>query len=215
MALPTYINYYNSPNEAIAQSSGLNTALAMKNDPNAKVAWNNITGAMQDYTNSINAGLENKNIWNTYNDHLAAYNHNRYGYNAGLRNNSFVDNAQRTQFAIDSDKAVTLGYGNSVGDLKYSPGAADYLNATIKNLEEANKPGFFGNVWNKILEQPGAFTQSALNIWNGYNAYRANKDYMNLARESFDLQKQQYLDREERTKKEFEALQSRRAGSSL
>lgn len=86
---------------------------------------------------------------------------------------------------------------------------------TINKMYEDVKPGFFGNVWNKILEQPGAFTQSALNIWNGYNAYKASKDYMNLARDSFDLQKQQYLDREERTKKEFDALQSRRAGSSL
>lgn len=85
----------------------------------------------------------------------------------------------------------------------------------INKMYEDTKPGFFGNVWNKILEEPGAFTQSALNIWNGYNAYKANKDYMNLARDSFDLQKQQYLDREERTKKEFAALQSRRAGSSL
>lgn len=85
----------------------------------------------------------------------------------------------------------------------------------INKMYEDTKPGFFGNVWNKILEQPGAFTQSALNIWNGYNAYKASKDYMDLARDSFDLQKQQYLDREERTKKEFEALQSRRTGSSL
>ena len=85
----------------------------------------------------------------------------------------------------------------------------------LNKMYEDTKPGFFGNVWNKILEQPGAFTQSALNIWNGYNAYKASKDYMDLARDSFDLQKQQYLDREERTKKEFEALQSRRAGSSL
>lgn len=95
------------------------------------------------------------------------------------------------------------------------------LQNTLENFRKINainnevKPGFFGNVWNKILEQPGAFTQSALNIWNGYNAYKASKDYMDLARDSFDLQKQQYLDREERTKKEFEALQSRRAGSSL
>lgn len=86
---------------------------------------------------------------------------------------------------------------------------------TVLDMYNDAKPGFFGNIWNNILEAPGAFTKSALSIWNGYNAYKANKDYMNLARESFDLQKQQYLDREERTKKEFAALQSRRAGSSL
>lgn len=85
----------------------------------------------------------------------------------------------------------------------------------INKIYNDNKPGFFGNIWESITEQPGAFIGGALNIWNSYNAYKANKDYMNLARESFDLQKQQYLDREERSKKEFEALQSRRAGSSL
>lgn len=85
----------------------------------------------------------------------------------------------------------------------------------LNKMYEDVKPGFFGNIWESITKQPGAFIGGALNIWNSYNAYKANKDYMNLARESFDLQKQQYLDREERSKKEFEALQSRRAGSSL
>lgn len=78
-----------------------------------------------------------------------------------------------------------------------------------------NKPGFFGNIWNKIQEEPGAFIKGALSIWNSINANNLAKDYSKLMKDSFNLQKQQYLDREDRAKKEFAALQSRRAGSSL
>jgi hypothetical protein len=82
-------------------------------------------------------------------------------------------------------------------------------------MYEDTKPGFFGNIWNKVLEKPGAFIGGALDIWNSIRANDLAKDYSSMMKDSFNLQKQQYLDREDRAKQEFAALQSRRAGSSL
>lgn len=188
------------------------------------------------YMSALTKDPNNASIWKDSTDMLNRYAHNPQGFmqdfptyatnlNLYKRNTGTTDTNNAN--APDLSKPVASSLWNTAffGVDKY--GSAEDrakiagMENTLENYQILNKmyedvkPGFFGNVWNKILEQPGAFTKSALNIWNGYNAYKANKDYMNLARDSFDLQKQQYQDREERTKKEFEALQSRRAGSSL
>lgn len=187
--LHTYINKGNDYVQAYGNASRFTpTALNHKKiDLNALSTNNTATPA----SSTPNIGTNNSQIKDPLSNTMLEDFHNKRKYIA-LNGNA----DQRTQL-------------HQLGN--YSPENYE----TVLNMYNEVKPGFFGNIWNKILEQPGAFTQSALNIWNGYNAYKANKDYMNLARDSFDLQKQQYLDREERTKKEFEALQSRRAGSSL
>lgn len=96
-----------------------------------------------------------------------------------------------------------------------SSNIGDTSNLPPKDDDTKTKPGFFGNIWESIQEKPGAFIGGALNIWNSIRANDLAKDYYNLMKDSFNLQKQQYLDREDRAKKEFAALQSRRAGSSL
>lgn len=134
-----------------------------------------------------------------------------------------------SNLANESNKTPYVAYQNYMSALTKDPNnSAIWNNANnllsryasnpnkfMKDYGTKSKPGFFSNIWERIQEEPGAFIGGALDIWNSYSAYKANKDYMNLARESFDLQKQQYLDREDRAKKEFAALQSRRAGSSL
>ena len=138
--------------------------------------------------------------------------------NIGTNNSQIKDPLPNTMLEDFHDKRKYIALNGNAEQRTQMHQLGDYSPEnyeTVLNMYNDVKPGFFGNIWNKILEQPGAFAQSALNIWNSYNAYKANKDYMNLARESFDLQKQQYLDREDRAKKEFAALQSRRAGSSL
>ena len=187
--LHTYINKGNDYVQAYGDTSRFTpTALNHKKIDLSTLGTNNTTASA---SSTPNIGTTNSQIKDPLPNTLLEDYHNKRKYIA-LNGNA----EQRTQL-------------HQLGD--YSPENYE----TVLGMYNDVKPGFFGNIWNKILEEPGAFTQSALNIWNGYNAYKANKDYMNLARESFDLQKQQYLDREERTKKEFEALQSRRAGSSL
>lgn len=187
--LHTYINKGNDYVKAYGDTSRFTpTALNHKKIDLSTLGTNNTTAPA---SSTPNIGTNNNQIKDPLPNTMLEDFHNKRKYIA-LNGNA----EQRTQL-------------HQLGD--YSPENYE----TVLGMYNDVKPGFFGNIWNKILEEPGAFTQSALNIWNGYNAYKANKDYMNLARESFDLQKQQYLDREERTKKEFEALQSRRAGSSL
>lgn len=190
--LHTYINKGNDYVQAYGNASRFTpTALNHKKINLSTIGTNN-TAAPASSTSNIGTNNNNNNqIKDPLQNTLLEDFNNKRKYIA-LNGNA----EQRTQL-------------HQLGD--YSPENYE----TVLGMYNDVKPGFFGNIWNKILEEPGAFTQSALNIWNGYNAYKANKDYMNLARESFNLQKQQYLDREERTKKEFAALQSRRAGSSL
>jgi hypothetical protein len=102
------------------------------------------------------------------------------------------------------DRAKIAGMENTLENYKI-----------LNKMYEDTKPGFFGNIWNKITEEPGGFIGGALNIWNSIRANDLAKDYSSMMRDSFNLQKQQYLDREDRAKQEFAALQSRRAGSSL
>lgn len=115
--------------------------------------------------------------------------------------------------------ALTKDLNNNNNNNTIWKNATNFLNRYENNpqefMKDYTKPGFFGNIWNKIQEKPGAFMEGALNIWNSIRANDLAKDYSNLMKDSFNLQKQQYLDREDRAKKEFAALQSRRAGSSL
>lgn len=187
--LHTYINKGNDYVKAYGDASRFTpTALNHKKIDLSALGTNNTTAPA---SSTPNIGTNNSQIKDPLSNTLLEDFHNKRKYIA-LNG----DAEQRTQL-------------HQLGD--YSPENYE----TVLGMYNDVKPGFFGSIWNSIKEEPGAFTQSALNIWNTYNAYKANKDYMNLARESFDLQKQQYLDREERTKKEFAALQSRRAGSSL
>ena len=187
--LHTYINKGNDYVQAYGNASRFTpTALNHKKIDLSTLGTNNTTTPA---SGASNIGTNNSQIKDPLPNTMLEDFHNKRKYIA-LNGNA----EQRTQL-------------HQLGD--YSPENYE----TVLSMYNEVQPGFFGNIWNKILEEPGAFTQSALNIWNGYNAYKANKDYMNLARESFDLQKQQYQDREDRAKKEFAALQSRRAGSSL
>ena len=241
MAMPTYFPMTNNmntyTNNLSNQRAGLENLVKFKNDYGNTAAYKDFSGLMQEYTynpNQTPLWEGTQNMLHTYinkgNDYVKAYgdtsrftptalNHKKIDLSTLGTNNSQIkdplpnimleDFHNKRKYIALNGNAEQRTQLHQLGD--YSPENYE----TVLGMYNDVKPGFFGNIWNTILEEPGAFTQSALNIWNGYNAYKANKDYMNLARESFDLQKQQYLDREERTKKEFEALQSRRAGSSL
>lgn len=187
--LHTYINKGNDYVQAYGDTPRFTpTALNHKKIDLSTLGTNNTTTPASGVSN---IGTNNSQIKDPLPNTMLEDFHNKRKYIA-LNGNA----EQRTQL-------------HQLGD--YSPENYE----TVLSMYNEVQPGFFGNIWNKILEEPGAFMKGALNIWNGYNAYKANKDYMNLARESFDLQKQQYQDREDRAKKEFAALQSRRAGSSL
>lgn len=225
------------------QRAGLEKLVNFKNDYGNTAAYEDFSDLMQEYTynpNQTPLWEGTQNMLHTYinkgNDYVQAYgdtsrfaptalNHKKIDLSTlGTNNNNNNNNSQikdplpntlledfhnKRKYIALNGNAEQRTQLHQMGD--YSPENYE----TVLGMYNDVKPGFFGNIWESIQEQPGAFMQSALNIWNSYNAYKANKDYMNLARESFDLQKQQYLDREERTKKEFAALQSRRAGSSL
>lgn len=225
------------------QRAGLEKLVNFKNNYGNTAAYKDFSGLMQEYTynpNQTSLWEGTQNMLHAYinkgNDYVQAYgntsrftptalNHKKVDLSTLGTNNTTATTS--TSSTPDLHKPVASNLWNTAFNSVEQNGSAEDrakiagMENTLENYQILNKmyedvkPGFFGNIWNKILEQPGAFTQSALNIWNGYNAYKASKDYIDLARDSFDLQKQQYLDREERTKKEFEALQSRRAGSSL
>lgn len=227
------------------QRAGLEKLVNFKNDYGNTAAYKDFSGLMQEYTynpNQTPLWEGTQNMLHTYinkgNDYVQAYgntsrftptalNHKKIDLNAlntnntsniGTNNSQIKDPLPNTMLGDFHDKRKYIALNGNAEQRTQMHQLGDYSPEnyeTVLNMYNDVKPGFFGNIWNKILEEPGAFAQSALNIWNTYNAYKANKDYMNLARESFDLQKQQYLDREDRAKKEFAALQSRRAGSSL
>lgn len=182
---------------------------ALTKDPNNSAIWKDSTeflnryahnpqGFMQDYpTNATNLNLYKRNT-GTNNANTPDLSK---PVASTLWNTAFygVD-----KYGSAEDRAKIAGMQNTLGNYQI-----------LNKMYEDVKPGFFGNIWERIQEQPGAFMQGALNIWNSIRANDLAKDYSNLMKDSFNLQKQQYLDREDRAKKEFAALQSRRAGSSL
>lgn len=144
------------------------------------------------YMSALTKDPNNSAIWKDSTEFLNRYAHNPQGFMQDYPTNATNLNLYKRG-------------SSNIGDTSNLPPKDD----------TKNKPGFFSNIWDRILEEPGAFTKGALSIWNSINANNLAKDYSKLMKDSFNLQKQQYLDREDRAKKEFAALQSRRAGSSL
>lgn len=202
-------------NNYARQSTLLSNILSMRNragkSPMDAAAYNNQVEAMADLTKNPN---DNK-IWSTHLDHMQAYNRSPADYSATYGNSPLVSQIQDNYYKNNLPYLVDKGFGSQINTGAPTSGYMDYVNATAKRLREEDKPGFFDNLKNNISNNFGAFTEGVLNIWNSINHYNTQKDYMNLYKDSFNLQKQQYLDREDRAKKEFAALQSRRAGSSL
>lgn len=182
---------------------------ALTKDPNNSAIWKDSTEFLNRYAHNPQGFMQD---YPTY-----ATNLNLYKRNTGTNNNNTPDLSK----PVDSTLWNTAFYGvdkhGSPEDRAKIAGMQNTLEnyQTLNKMYEDVKPGFFGNIWNNILEEPGAFTKSALSIWNSIRANDLAKDYSKLMKDSFNLQKQQYLDREDRAKKEFAALQSRRAGSSL
>lgn len=188
------------------------------------------------YMSALTKDPNNASIWKDSTDMLNRYEHNPQGFmqdfptyatNLNLyKRNTNITNTNNTS-TPDLSKPVASNLWNPAFNYVSENGSPEDrakiagMENTLENyqilnkLYEDTKPGFFGNIWNKVLEQPGAFIGGALDIWNSIKANNLAKDYSNMMKDSFNLQKQQYLDREDRAKKEFEALQSRRAGSSL
>lgn len=202
-------------NNYARQSTLLGNILSMRNragkSPMDAAAYNNQVEAMADLTKDPN----NSKLWNTHLDHMQAYNRSPADYSATYGQSPLVSQIQSNMYNNDMLYLVDKGFGPQINTGAPTSGYMDYVHATTKRLREESKPGFFDNLKNNISNNFGAFIGGALDIWNGINQYNAQKDYSNLMRDSFNLQKQQYQDREDRAKKEFAALQSRRAGSSL
>lgn len=202
-------------NNNARQSTLLGNILSMQNragkSPMDAAAYNNQVEAMADLTKNPN---DNK-IWSTHLDHMQAYNRSPADYSATYGKSPIVSQIQSNFYNNNIPYLVDKGYGSQISTGAPTSGYMDYVNATTKRLREEDKPGFLENTWNNITNNFGKFTEGVMSIWNGINQYNANKDYMDVYKDSFNLQKQQYLDREDRAKKEFAALQSRRAGSSL
>lgn len=239
--MPTYFPMTNNidtyTNNLSNQRAGLEKLVNFKNDHGNTAAYKDFSGLMQEYTynpNQTPLWEGTQNMLHTYinkgNDYVQAYgdasrftptalNHKKIDLSTIGTNNSQIKDPlsntlledfhnKRKYIALNGD-AEQRTQLHQLGD--YSPENYE----TVLGMYNDVKPGFFGSIWNSIKEEPGAFTQSALNIWNSIRANDLAKDYSNLMKDSFNLQKQQYLDREDRAKKEFAALQSRRAGSSL
>lgn len=202
-------------NEYSRQNNVLSNILSMKNragkSPMDAAAYNNQVEAMANLTKDPN----NSKLWSAHLDHMQAYNRSPADYSATYGNSPLVSQVQENFYKNNLPYLVDKGYGSQINTGAPTSGYMDYVNATAKRLREEDKPGFFDNIKNNISNNFGAFTEGILDIWNSINHYNTQKDYMNIYKDSFNLQKQQYLDREDRAKKEFAALQSRRAGSSL
>ena len=183
-------NNYTNPYETYLteQQAHLNALLRLANEDKNQAPYNDYIQYMSALTKDPN----NSNIWKDATGFLNRYEHNPQG---------FMKEYPRTLTGVNLYKPNN----SNTGDTSTLPPKDD----------TKDKPGFFSNIWDMIQEEPGAFISGALNIWNSINANNLAKDYSNLMKDSFNLQKQQYLDREDRAKKEFAALQSRRAGSSL
>lgn len=202
-------------NEYSRQNNVLSNILSMKNragkSPMDAAAYNNQVEALADLTKDPN----NSKLWSDHLDHMQAYNRSPADYSATYGNSPLVSQIQENYYKNNLPYLVDKGYGSQINTGAPTSGYMDYVNATAKRLREEDKPGFFDNLKDNISNNFGAFTEGILDIWNSINHYNTQKDYMNIYKDSFNLQKQQYLDREDRAKKEFAALQSRRAGSSL
>lgn len=239
--MPTYFPMTNNidtyTNNLSNQRAGLEKLVNFKNDHGNTAAYKDFSGLMQEYTynpNQTPLWEGTQNMLHTYinkgNDYVQAYgdasrftptalNHKKIDLSTIGTNNSQIKDPlsntlledfhnKRKYIALNGD-AEQRTQLHQLGD--YSPENYE----TVLGMYNDVKPGFFGSIWDSIKEEPGAFMQGALNIWNSIRANDLAKDYSNLMKDSFNLQKQQYLDREDRAKKEFAALQSRRAGSSL
>lgn len=182
---------------------------ALTKDPNNSAIWKDSTEFLNRYAHNPQGFMQD------YPTH--ATNLNLYKRNTGTNNSNTPDLSKPVEsilwntafrgvdkYGSPEDREKIAGMQNTLGNYQI-----------LNKMYEDVKPGFFGNIWESITEQPGAFIGGALNIWNSIRANDLAKDYYNLMKDSFNLQKQQYLDREDRAKKEFAALQSRRAGSSL
>ena len=182
---------------------------ALTKDPNNSAIWKDSTEFLNRYAHNPQGFMQD---YPTY-----ATNLNLYKRNTGTNNANTPDLSKPVNSILWDTAFRGVNKHGSAEDREKIAGMENTLgNYQILNkLYEDVKPGFFGNIWNSIQEEPGAFMKGALNIWNSIRANDLAKDYSNLMKDSFNLQKQQYLDREDRAKKEFAALQSRRAGSSL
>lgn len=185
---------------------------ALTKDPNNSTIWKDATGFLNRYAHNpqgfiqdYHQKLTGKNLYKPGNTNVTTNTNNTPDLSKPVDNtiwNTTFNNAMK--YATPEQQNEIAGLENNIENFK-----------KINKIYNDNKPGFFGNIWENIQEQPGAFIGGALNIWNSINAHNLAKDYSNMMKDSFNLQKQQYLDRENRAKKEFAALQSRRAGSSL
>lgn len=192
--------------------------------------------AYRNYMSDLTKDPNNSAIWKDSTEFLNRYAHNPQGFmqdfpthatNLNLYKRNTGTTTTNNTNTPDLSKPVASSLWNTAFNSVEQNGSAEDrakiagMQNTLGNYQILNKmyedvkPGFFGNVWERITEQPGAFIGGALDIWNSIRANDLAKDYSNLMKDSFNLQKQQYLDREDRAKKEFAALQSRRAGSSL
>lgn len=182
---------------------------ALTKDPNNSAIWKDSTEFLNRYAHNPQGFMQD------YPTH--ATNLNLYKRNTGTNNSNTPDLSKPVESTLWNTAFRGVDKYGSPEDREKIAGMQNTLgNYQILNkMYEDVKPGFFGNIWESITEQPGAFIGGALNIWNSIRANDLAKDYYNLMKDSFNLQKQQYLDREDRAKKEFAALQSRRAGSSL
>ena len=184
---------------------------ALTKDPNNSAVWKDSTEFLNRYAHNPKGFMQD---YSTYATNLNLYKRNT---NTATNNTNTPDLSKPVASSLWNTAFNSVLTNGSAEDRAKLAGMENTLeNYQILNkMYEDTKPGFFGNVWNSIQEKPGAFIGGALNIWNSIRANDLAKDYSNLMKDSFNLQKQQYLDREDRAKKEFAALQSRRAGSSL
>lgn len=245
MTMPLYVSMHNNANLSNAdvnatgfknpyetylteQQAYLDSVTKIANEKNES-PYNQYTQYMSALTKDPN----NSAIWKDSTEFLNRYAHNPQGFmqdyptnatnlnlykrNTGTNNANTPDLSKPVNSILWDTAFRGVNKNGSAEDREKIAGMENTLgNYQILNkMYEDTKPGFFGNIWERIQEQPGAFMQGALNIWNSIRANDLAKDYSNLMKDSFNLQKQQYLDREDRAKKEFAALQSRRAGSSL
>lgn len=196
-------------------------------NPNQTPLWEGTQNMLHTYINKGNDYVQTYGNASRFTP--TALNHKKIDLNRLSTNNTTtpVSTTKTNASTPDLPKPVNSTLWNTTSNNAYKYATPEQQNEiagmtnTLENFKKINKiyndnkPGFFGNIWESITEQPGAFIGGALNIWNSIRANDLAKDYSNLMKDSFNLQKQQYLDREDRAKKEFAALQSRRAGSSL
>lgn len=243
MTMPLYVSMHNNANMSNADVNATGFKNPYENylteQQSYLTALNNLSNegnkspyvAYRNYMSALTKDPNNSAIWKDSTEFLNRYEHNPKGFME-----IYPTNLTGVNIRIPNDSSKgTLGTTTTVDPTLWNTtrnNAFKYANTeqqneiagyenTLENFKKMNKiyndnkPGFFGNIWESIQEKPGAFMEGALNIWNSIRANDLAKDYSNLMKDSFNLQKQQYLDREDRAKKEFAALQSRRAGSSL